>query len=665
MAANSSDRRDGDSSGSLPAPNIASPPKPSLHPAVYVAVWIGLSSSVILFNKWILFSLEFPFPIFLTTWHLIFATIATQVLARTSTLLDGRHTVKMTGRIYLRAIVPIGFFFSLSLICGNKAYLYLSVSFIQMLKATTPVAVLLAGWGLGIDSPNLRVLGNVSFIVIGVIIASYGEIAFNLIGFLYQIIGIVFEAIRLVMVQRLLSSAEFKMDPLVSLYYFAPVCAGMNFVMFLIFEGSKLGLSDIARVGIFTLLANAMVAFGLNVSVVFLIGKTSSLVLTLCGVLKDILLVVASVVIWADPLSGLQMFGYSIALGGLVYYKLGADKLRETYVKLRNDGTVAWRNFGDTYPALRKATLIGATVIFLLLGLGSLYGGSSAGSAYTGVRLSDSSAVLPGILPGSTPDESYKPKRKLDIVVSINSEEPAKVGWNLKEIRAIKAFSGLDPNVVVYFRNPKLDQLSVKKNTEAASVKGLGSTGGDDDTYLSHIVEQWDDLAEHTLFLNGAFKDLPKVKSRIEDFFKPSTGVLSLGAGYGSCSCGSCKDPWGNDDLSRVPGIFSAVYSELCPPSNVLLSSSGQFLVSAKRIRGTPKHTYEHLKTLLESDKKHWIHKEAKSIDEPDHPSFGRVMEKSWMIAFKCVDPRLAQSCPTLGDRRRETDPDERCQCID
>ena len=35
---------------------------------------------------------------------------------------------------YRRAIVPIGVMFSLSLICGNLAYLYLSVSFIQMLK---------------------------------------------------------------------------------------------------------------------------------------------------------------------------------------------------------------------------------------------------------------------------------------------------------------------------------------------------------------------------------------------------------------------------------------------------------------------------------------------------------------------------------------------------
>src|SRR3954447_9764381 len=60
----------------------------------------------------------------------------TQILARYTTFLDGRKTVKMTGRVYLRAIVPIGFFFSLSLIAGNLTYLYLSVVFIQMLKVS-------------------------------------------------------------------------------------------------------------------------------------------------------------------------------------------------------------------------------------------------------------------------------------------------------------------------------------------------------------------------------------------------------------------------------------------------------------------------------------------------------------------------------------------------
>lgn len=120
-----------------PASEKSEAPKASLHPAVYIATWISLSSSVIIFNKWILDTAGFKFPVVLTTWHLAFATLMTQILARFTNVLDSRKKVPMTGRIYLRAIVPIGLMFSLSLICGNLTYLYLSVSFIQMLKVGT------------------------------------------------------------------------------------------------------------------------------------------------------------------------------------------------------------------------------------------------------------------------------------------------------------------------------------------------------------------------------------------------------------------------------------------------------------------------------------------------------------------------------------------------
>lgn len=198
----------------------------------------------------------------------------TQILARTTTVLDGRKKVKMTGRVYLRAIVPIGIMFSLSLICGNMTYLYLSVAFIQMLKATTPVAVLLATWGMGMAPANMKVLANVSIIVVGVVIASFGEIKFNMVGFLFQIGGIIFEATRLVMVQGLLSSADFKMDPMVSLYYFAPICAVMNGVVALFLEFPHVTMDHVYSVGIWLLVLNAVVAFLLNVSVVFLVSRT-------------------------------------------------------------------------------------------------------------------------------------------------------------------------------------------------------------------------------------------------------------------------------------------------------------------------------------------------------------------------------------------------------
>lgn len=76
----------------------------------------------------------YTIAILLTTWHMIFGAIATQVLARTTRLLNGRKAVHMTGQKYMRAVVPIGLVYSASLVCSNMPYLYLSVAFIQMLK---------------------------------------------------------------------------------------------------------------------------------------------------------------------------------------------------------------------------------------------------------------------------------------------------------------------------------------------------------------------------------------------------------------------------------------------------------------------------------------------------------------------------------------------------
>lgn len=83
----------------------ASSPPPStssgLHPAFYIALWICMSSSVILFNKWVLAAAHFDFPLFLTSWHMIFATAMTQILARFTTVLDSRHKVPMDSATYM------------------------------------------------------------------------------------------------------------------------------------------------------------------------------------------------------------------------------------------------------------------------------------------------------------------------------------------------------------------------------------------------------------------------------------------------------------------------------------------------------------------------------------------------------------------------------------
>ncbi|KAJ4306504.1 hypothetical protein N0V88_001307 [Collariella sp. IMI 366227] len=362
------------------------PAERSVHAIFYIASWVFFSNLTILFNKWMIDGRGYP--VILTCWHLIFATIATQVLARTTKLLDGRKTVKMTGRTYLRAIVPIGLLYSASLVCSNQVYLYLSVAFIQMLKAAAPVAVLLTSWAWGVEEPSLKRFLNILLIVAGVALASFGEIDFSLTGFLFQLGGIVFEAVRLVMIQVLLSGDTQKMDPLVSLYYYAPVCAVMNVIIAIGSEANSFNPADLAKAGYGLLLLNAIVAFMLNVSSVFLIGKTSGLVMTLTGILKNILLVIISVLIWHTTISWLQFLGYAIALSGLVYYSIGWDQIvalsQAVYVYAKGgyesiSGTPSTggddQQQGRLPAAVRRALIMGvAAIVVLALAGGVLYG---------------------------------------------------------------------------------------------------------------------------------------------------------------------------------------------------------------------------------------------------------------------------------------------------
>ena len=107
---------------------------------------------------------------------------------------------------------------------GNSAFLYISVAFIQMLKALMPVAVFLVAVLLRTEALKFRTLGIMILISVGVAITAVGQININIAGLLFQLFGIVAEALRLVLTQVLLQSKGVKMNPITSLYYISPAC---------------------------------------------------------------------------------------------------------------------------------------------------------------------------------------------------------------------------------------------------------------------------------------------------------------------------------------------------------------------------------------------------------------------------------------------------------
>jgi hypothetical protein len=109
--------------------------------------------------------------------------------------------------------------------------------------------------------------------------------------------------------------------------------------------------------------------------------------MTLTGILKNILLVVVSVMIWHTNISGLQFLGYAIALAGLVYYSIGWDQLttlaqsvwvyaRGGYEAVRGSPSAGGEeNQGRLPAAVRRALIMGlAAVVILVLAGGIFYG---------------------------------------------------------------------------------------------------------------------------------------------------------------------------------------------------------------------------------------------------------------------------------------------------
>ncbi|KAI8565597.1 hypothetical protein RHMOL_Rhmol03G0272500 [Rhododendron molle] len=301
----------------------------------YVAIWIFLSFTVIVFNKYILDRKMFnwPFPISLTMIHMAFCSSIAYLLVRVFRVVE---PVSMSRDLYLKSVVPIGALYSLSLWFSNSAYIYLSVSFIQMLKALMPVAVYSIGVLLKKENFKSDTMANMVSISIGVAIAAYGEAKFDTWGVVLQLGAVGFEATRLVMIQILLTSKGITLNPITSLYYVAPCCLVFLSVPWIFVEYPLLRETSSFHFDYWIFGTNSLCAFALNLAVFLLVGKTSALTMNVAGVVKDWLLIAFSWSVIKDVVTPVNLLGYGVAFLGVAYYnhaKLQALKAKEAQKK--------------------------------------------------------------------------------------------------------------------------------------------------------------------------------------------------------------------------------------------------------------------------------------------------------------------------------------------
>lgn len=220
-------------------------------------------------------------------------------------MLPGVQKGTITRSDYIYRILPMALCFAFSLVFGNMAYKYISLAYIQMIKAFTPVPLLLLSFASGLEKPSLVLFCIVLVVSAGVTLSSMGELRFSMFGFLVQLSAVFADCFRMVLLNLMLK--DLQLDSLSLLYYTNPPSAVMIFIGFLFFEAPTFDMAVFSPALTVMLLLNGLLAFSLNIAVIYLVANTSVMVMSVSGPLKDIMIVIISVMVFEAPISVMQV----------------------------------------------------------------------------------------------------------------------------------------------------------------------------------------------------------------------------------------------------------------------------------------------------------------------------------------------------------------------
>jgi len=290
------------------------------------ALVISMSVSQISFNNYLMKPGRFPFAVTLVLIHMVFSSASASLLFIVApswfpSLTDPARKVVMDRNFVLRKVTPISVFFAASLVLTNMAYLHLSVAFLQMVKESGVILVYFFSILAALEAFTLRQCSILGLLLIGTALAINGELHFSAVGFCIQGSALLCDCSRVVLQGVLTSGGGRKLDPLSYILATSPLCMMLLALVFSVatriytFErGSHMAVpsaSDFA--GWWPLLiANATLAFMLNLGIAALIRYTSPMAFVLCQVVKDVLTVLLSTVILQQTISKMQAVGFGI-----------------------------------------------------------------------------------------------------------------------------------------------------------------------------------------------------------------------------------------------------------------------------------------------------------------------------------------------------------------
>jgi hypothetical protein len=282
---------------------------------VHVALFMLSGPTLILLQKYVLGVLDFEYPIFIVTLAAVTRWAVVLTLVHSGVIELGAHA-DLSFVEWTRGMLPVGILECISLAAGSTAYLHISVSFVQMLKAFQPVVLNVFIVGLGLEKFSWQLFVCIMVVTVGSVLAAIGEVNFTMTGVWLMLISELAESAKYVILHFYLRNERFTLWE--GVYFTTPSSSFSLGVLCVLFERDVVKRENMAvflenwKI-FFALVVLAMITTVSGFGIIKELGSVSNKVLVM---LRNALLIYPAVQLYDDIVTPIQIIGYGVTAVG-------------------------------------------------------------------------------------------------------------------------------------------------------------------------------------------------------------------------------------------------------------------------------------------------------------------------------------------------------------
>ncbi|KIL62943.1 hypothetical protein M378DRAFT_80446 [Amanita muscaria Koide BX008] len=332
-------------------------------PLFWVGMYFTTNLALTIYNKSVL--IEFPFPYTLTALHALCSAAGATLLLRSGAVVptDAHHAAASLNSQEIVVLILFSMLFTVNIAVSNISLDLVTIPFHQVVRATTPVfIVLLSGLLLGSRSNRNKVLSLIP-VVAGVSIATYGDFSFSWWGLILTLLGTVLSAMKTITTHLLQTTGPLNnskqtytrftsffqlLGPRPTLSTLSPVellrlLSPLAFIQALLlayFTGEfgamyRYAIHNIHHRQRLLLVIDGLLAFALNIASFGTNKRVGALTMTVAGNVKQVLTMLLAVMVFNVRITSTHALGIVITLiGGACYTAVELrDKKRAKHVR--------------------------------------------------------------------------------------------------------------------------------------------------------------------------------------------------------------------------------------------------------------------------------------------------------------------------------------------